>query len=501
MNQVIENHIKNYYSKLGTRQPIKVSEFFDTFKKMKPLLHKLADTNKIDSSAINYSSTRLPDIIDHVKHIVIGHHKDDFKKAYYPISTWQKSFSTNRRRRMYYSEKLNTLACLVTSDSDIDDLVNSLISYQIEKLKSSKNVYDIDIHLLDRTDSGFYDISKNWWREILSRSLVFGLDKVPLYFVFSNLHSISNIISGYVRQKQNEIFNYAESAYPEILKQWQEIKEKNILRVNDFLYFISSKYFADNPEFQKERDIFEEKLGIKKIKIEGDLYCDANLIPVSSIINSSFIDPYLSIKDKEKLKSSDAYIVNIDYPLGFAAYYLLSEILSNGLKVKGVYVQGKAGILSGEIGDVQIPKTVYDERTNNTFNFDNIFNTNFPQNTFKSKILKDLKAVSVFSTYLENKEQMDSYVKDNFNIIEMESGPYLLALAKKFHNFSSRPLNQNFDKINTPFEIGIINYASDNPLVQTLGEGQMGMKGIEPTYLASLSIVQRIIENETSDKT
>jgi len=499
MNQVIEEHIKNYYSKLGAKQPVKISSFFDTFKKMKPLLHQLANSSQPDISALNYSSTRLPNIIDKVKHIVIGHHKDDFTQAKYNIASWEKSFSTNRRRRMYYNANLATLACLITSDSDIDDLVNSLISYQLEKLKKNPNTYDLDIHLLDRSDPGFYDISKNWWQEIISRSLVFGLGQAPLYFVFSNLHSLSNIISGYVRQEQNNIFNYGESNYPEIFKQWQEIKEKNILRINDFLYYISSKYFADNPQFQKDRDEFEENLGIKKLKVESDLYCNANLIPVSSIINSNFADPYLTIKNKQKLQSSQAYIVNIDYPLGFAAYYLLSEILNNGLNIKGIYVQGKAGILSGEIGDVQIPKTVYDERTKNTFNFNNIFNTDFPHHTFKSKVLKDLKAVSVFSTYLENKEQMDDYAKNNFNIIEMESGPYLLALAKKFHQFPSRPLNKNFDTINTPFEIGIINYASDNPLVQTLGEGQLGIKGIEPTYLASLSIVQRIIENETSE--
>ena len=501
MNQPIIDHIKNYYSKLETKKPVKISEFLQTFKDLNPLLHKLASDKKPDVSAQNYSSTRLPDIINEVKHIVIGHHKDDFTKAHYNIASWQKSFSTNRRRRMYYNDNLKTLACLTTSDSDIDDLVNSLISYQIEKIKKDKNAYDIDIHLLDRSDAGFYDISKNWWQEILSRSLVFGLDKAPLYFVFSNLHSVSNIISGYVRKKQNEIFVYGENNYPEIFQQWQEIKQKNILRVNDFLYYISSKYFTDNPEFQKERDLFEEDLGIKKIKVDSDLYCNANLIPVSSIINSNFTDPYLTIKDKQKLQSSQAYIVNIDYPLGFAAYYLLCEILSNNLNIQGIYVQGKAGILSGEIGDVQIPKTVYDERTNNTFNFDNIFNSDFPHHTFKSKVLKDLKAVSVFSTYLENKKQMDDYVKENFNIIEMESGPYLLALVKKFHQFPSRPLNQNFDKIKVPFEIGIINYASDNPLVQTLGEGQLGIKGIEPTYLASLSIVQKIIDNEIKDKT
>jgi len=181
--------------------------------------------------------------------------------------------------------------------------------------------------------------------------------------------------------------------------------------------------------------------------------------------------------------------------LGFAAYFILKELLDRLQNIKGVYVMGKAAILSGDVGDIQIPNTVLDERTNNLFTFSNIFNNNFPKTSFQSNILNNQKAVSVFGTFLENMEQLVKYNADNFNIIEMESGPYLNAIYEYLNK--NLPFDSKLNIEKTPFDFGIANYASDNPLSQTLGEGSMNLKGIEPTYLSALAIIQRIIDLET----
>jgi len=89
---------------------------------------------------------------------------------------------------------------------------------------------------------------------------------------------------------------------------------------------------------------------------------------------------------------------------------------------------------------------------------------------------------------LENLEQLKQYHQNGFNLIEMESGPYLRAIKEKFSDLN-----------HLPFDFGIVNYASDNPLSQTLGEGPLNLRGIEPTYLAALAIVQRIIEQELNN--
>ena len=72
----------------------------------------------------------------------------------------------------------------------------------------------------------------------------------------------------------------------------------------------------------------------------------------------------------------------------------------------------------------------------------------------------------------------------------MESGPYLESIAA--HN------NQKETITNLPFELGIINYASDNPLVTTLGDTPLSVRGIEPTYSATSAVIRRIVALESS---
>jgi hypothetical protein len=40
------------------------------------------------------------------------------------------------------------------------------------------------------------------------------------------------------------------------------------------------------------------------------------------------------------LRDSEALIINVDYPLGMAAYQVLSEIARNTSEVRGVYIMG-----------------------------------------------------------------------------------------------------------------------------------------------------------------
>nr|NIT58205.1 hypothetical protein [Fodinibius sp.]NIW45746.1 hypothetical protein [Gammaproteobacteria bacterium]NIY26787.1 hypothetical protein [Fodinibius sp.] len=60
------------------------------------------------------------------------------------------------------------------------------------------------------------------------------------------------------------------------------------------------------------------------------------------------------------LNESDALILNIDYPLGMAAYNILFKISEQVGEILGVYITGKAATLNGVIGDVMIPTVVQD---------------------------------------------------------------------------------------------------------------------------------------------
>ncbi|MDD3002865.1 MAG: hypothetical protein PHS06_03290, partial [Candidatus Shapirobacteria bacterium] len=82
-------------------------------------------------------------------------------------------------------------------------------------------------------------------------------------------------------------------------------------------------------------------------------------------------------------------------------------------------------------------------------------------------------------------------------VIEMESGPYLSAVTESCYD-QQAPKKSIVDLNNCPFDLGIINYASDTPYssLQNLGDSQLGITGIEPVTLGSLAILQRIINLE-----
>ena len=56
-------------------------------------------------------------------------------------------------------------------------------------------------------------------------------------------------------------------------------------------------------------------------------------------------------------------IVNIEYPLGLAAYNILREITEAHDTLRGVYVLGKAATLNADVGDVMISSVIHDEHS------------------------------------------------------------------------------------------------------------------------------------------
>jgi hypothetical protein len=540
--KTIQEHIRRYYSNLHSGEEILVSSFFDTYRQSHPSLHKLADLPQTDVDALSYCLPRLPDCIFKTKKLIISQNIDQLKSLNIDISSWESIVAPARRRQIYFDKISQTMVAFISSDSDIDDLVNCLISFQIERDKFSnlapndlnQVLNSDDYQLLGLTDidwtklksklginwkehlslySQYYDITirstlgddtiystnaSAWWQKVCTGSLIFEFAHTPIYFVSSNLHSFPNLVGGYANQKQDQIITYIEKSHPDLYLEWQKLKSgQNQLRVIDFLYYISSRYFTDLPKEQIAKTNFEESLGIRTIKPQSELTCTAQLIPVSAIVKSNYRDPNLVIRDHDKLMNSRGYILNIDYPLGFSAFYLFRELLSTLNQLKGAYIIGKAAILAGAVGDIQIPKIVFDERTNNIFYPKNVFNDGFPFTAFQSSILKDQKSISVYGTFLENESQLHNYIESGFNIIEMESGPYLAAIYQHDQNLTDIPHNIVAHLDNLSFDLGLINYASDNPLSQNLGEGNLTLKGIEPTYLAILSVVQRIIDLES----
>jgi hypothetical protein len=202
--------------------------------------------------------------------------------------------------------------------------------------------------------------------------------------------------------------------------------------------------------------------------------------------------------DIELLQNSDAYILNIDYPLGFAAYHILTKLAEKIGPILGTYFMGKAASLNGNIGDIILPTVVFDEHSHNTYMFRNAFRgidiTPYLQN---GSVLDNQKAVTVLGTYLQNSRIMDIIYQESYTDIEMEAGPYLSAIYEMF-----RPKRHPVDEIvslhRIPFDVGMLHYVSDTPMSkgQNLGSGTLSYMGIESTYACSIAITRKIFSVE-----
>ena len=501
---------------LDAGAPFSISQILPSYLSLTPSLHRLAVSPQTDTAALAYALDRLPPEVFLIEKVIFAQEDSDFLKAkIYNLDRWATVSAKSRRRQYRFHPGEKILLVYLASDSDLEDFINTLSSLVIEAQKivdhrlpcppslvgyqsSLGKLSQIQLLLLNRNPAKYNQISRSWVDSIVNRSLIFGLGQSPIYLVSSNLHSLVNIIGGYVRQTQDQIFATTVACHPSLAATWQELKEgKNPIRTNDFLYYASSLHFAQNSSAAKARDDYEFSLGIRKVSPQSALPSRAQIIPVSAIAATRQLDAHLTLSNINKISQSKAYIINYDYPLGQAAFYLLSQLISQLKFINGIYIVGKAAILSGKVGDVQIPSQVLDEKTGNLFNCPNIFAKEFRYQGIQCEILNNQKAVCVYGTYLENERQLNNYIAQGFNIVEMESGPYLLSLLSCQNQDPQSVFDQTIEFNHLPFDFGIINYASDNPLTKNLGEGPLALKGIEPAYLSSLAVVQRIIDLES----
>lgn len=202
--------------------------------------------------------------------------------------------------------------------------------------------------------------------------------------------------------------------------------------------------------------------------------------------------------DIGQLSQSDAIIINIDYPLGLAAFELLTRVGEGCAQLLGTYIMGKAATLNGRVGDVMLPNVVHDEHSKNTYLFNNCFKASqlSPYLAY-GMLLDNQKALTARGTFLQNRDFMDVFYKEGYTIIEMEGGPYLSAMYEMIRP-TRHPSNEIVNLHQAPFDVGFIHYASDTPYSKghNLGAGSLGYQGMDATYASAVAIMRRIFSQE-----
>ena len=557
----VELYIRTYNTLLRSSGEVSLKALVQAHYNIDSSLHPDARSPYPDMSAFIYSVLRLPASIINCNLVLLGQSEEGFLQQGFHVDTWEAVTASARRRKWFYDGK-ETLAVYVASVSDTDDIVPILVAFQIEwnkmyyLLNSDPTTMQLLETRMDRSSPVFAEISKalrkrlhiasddwqrleviwgdhlwetllrigrqrksfslrmlgsshvgyvratrQWWTPVKNVLDTLGLPNRPVYFVSSNTHSLANLVSGVILSREAELTEFALSGVDAYLADECRKLQNGEVPGNwqNFLYFVAREWLRSSAgrEFIRNRAQEEQRRGVWYIGARHGLEIDAQIIELAKL-RPTEVDPRCRMPHMDCLEQSQAIILNIDYPLGMAAYRMLREIMENLTQIRGVYVLGKAATLNCSIGDVMISNVVMDEHSQNTYWLDNAF---FAQDVqpflIYGSVLDNQKAVSAKGTYLQNRQYLDFYYLANYTVVEMESGPYLNAVYEDQY-LMRYPVGENINFARLPYDLGILHYASDTPYTRSknLGAGSLSYFGMDSTYASTVAIVRRIIHNE-----
>src|SRR6267143_3399319 len=143
--QAVELYVRTYTTMLQSSGDIKIDSLVHAHIAMGSVLHPLAAEPQVDMGALLYAIRRLPGAIVRCRRVVMGQSPQGFRAVIgADILSWQAVKAPARRRKWY--EKGDTLAVLIASPSDIDDLVPTLVAFQIEWNKMHRLLQDIPLN-------------------------------------------------------------------------------------------------------------------------------------------------------------------------------------------------------------------------------------------------------------------------------------------------------------------------------------------------------------------
>jgi hypothetical protein len=550
----VDLYIRTYNTLLQSSSEIKLKTLEHIHCGIDSTLHPLATTPYPDMSALIYNILRVPLAVMQSHLIILGQSEQAFLQSGFPVQTWEYVTASARRRKWLYDGK-ETLGVYIASVSDMDDIIPVLVAFQIEwnkihellhgdpraldllqqenteweaYIQSTLHIADeawkrlqiiwhaeckrylltiatqrqsLRVRLLNGSHVGYVRETRQWWQAIGEKLQELNMQQRPVYFVSSNTHSIVNLLSGRCLSRERELINWIISGDNAVLQQEYHKLQQGTSASNwqNFLYFVARQWSSSSAgmAYMHEREKEEQERGIWYVPSTHTVEVDAQIIELRNL-HLEDIDPRCQNPSLKRLNTSDAILLNIDYPLGMAAYRMLREVMENVLSIRGIYVLGKAATLNGNIGDVMISNCVLDEHSKNIYWIDNCFAAHDVQPyLLHGAVLDNQKAISARGTYLQNRHYLDFFYQENYTVVEMESGPYLDAIYES--QYATRyPTGENINFTRLPFELGILHYASDTPFTrgQNLGAGNLSYYGMDSTYACTTAIVRRILEHE-----
>jgi hypothetical protein len=524
--QEVELYIRTYNTLLRSSGGVKLKTLIQSHCGMQSSLHADAMKPTPDMSAFIYAINRLPACILRARRILLGQSAWTFANEGIDVESWQKVTAPGRRRHWYYDGN-DAVAAYIASSSDLDDLIPTLVAFQIEWNKFYE-LFDTDrtartllerlprrsapdfealsqqlgerchvcaddwarlsalwgdqlgdhlqaiaaaeksfvVRMLGGTYVGYARATKKWWQPISEALRARGLKSAPIYFISSNSHSLVNLVSGVAKRHQEELIDFiARDGDPELTPELAKFQAgKSNASWENFLYYAAKQLASRYPEAK----LVQQRIGEETERGITFIPSWQALEVDAQIIELARLrpedlDPRLEPVDAEALRRSNAVVLNIDYPLGLCAYHLLLEVAANVSSLLGVYIVGKAATLNGSIGDVMIADVVYDEHSQNTYWINNAFSA------------QDLGPYLVYGSVLDNQRAVatkGTFLQNRHYLDFYYQEQYTVVEMEAGPYLSAcyeiahpvrHPQGEDVHLTRLPFDLGLLHYASDTP--------------------------------------
>lgn len=331
----------------------------------------------------------------------------------------------------------------------------------LEDLKGTRE-REIIFSAILRERVGHHLFGERWANKVKEVLASNNLHMKPLHIISANMHSVKNMLfaNDAVGKKATKGVNY--SLYEEI---------------------------SNKKSLQEKVLNHSQKSGLIYIDDDSGSNIDVQIIDLSKTDLKN--TPFANLKYK-----GDDVLLVFDYAFGEQAYEIMDELLRPyeynqevyTMHVKSVSIMGKAGILTGEKGDIMIPTSHIFEGTADNYVFDNALKLD----DFVDEEIKAFEGsmITVLGTSLQNKDILSYFMTTTWKAVglEMEGAHYQKAIqvASKVRHHISPDLFVMYAY-----------YASDNPLEtgSTLSSGGLGLTGVKPTYMITGKIIEKILNS------
>lgn len=354
------------------------------------------------------------------------------------------------------------------TNSGLFQIVYGLGSVSIREFGESKTDREINFTPMLRERIGQHLYGERWATRIKQYIWEHNLQDRPIHIISANPHSVMNCL-------------YAPAALADATT-W------------DSLYDLALK--LSQPAQQSLRQQVREYAVEHGMHVLEDLAGTSLLVQLidTARLDTKKLSPEIS-HDVKHIRATQPLLLIMDYAFGEQAFETMDELLKPfefhdeivPMNVASISVIGKAGILTGDKGDLMIPTSHIFEGTADNYPLDN----DFRKEDFEGNGLGVFEGamITVLGTSLQNKDVLSYFRNSSWKAIglEMEGAHYQKAIQAQAKIRSS---------VSASVKVRYAYYASDNPLLTgaTLASGSLGTLGVKPTYLITIKCLEKIFQ-------